>query len=116
MEFTEQQKITLEEAAWGGGYTVRGWISGRLYVYDPNDPAENFTPFAWNPIDSDGDAFRLMINLRKNKIKLDIDNIATTCTVDYPNHIMTYEDYDRDPLESARWAIVRMAASIYLRR
>lgn len=64
----------------------------------------------WNPIDDDGDALRLMVNLR-----LEV-NVGTKCTraVSKPieEGVRVTVDHLSDPLESTRIAIVRAAAEI----
>ena len=46
----------LEAAAKAAGYVPQGMEDGRLYVFGLQD--------GWNPLDNDGDAFRLAVKLR----------------------------------------------------
>lgn len=48
----------LELAAKAAGHTVKGWVNDRLIGWDAITGNE-FTE--WNPLENDGDAFRLMV-------------------------------------------------------
>lgn len=92
-------------AAKAAGHKVKGWVNDRLIVWDAITGNE-FT--GWNPLESDGDAFRLMVALQIS---------ATPCWGStYIDHSGTQFTHVHSPAESAvsgaRRAIVLAAAEI----
>lgn len=104
----------LELAAKGRGYRVHGWVGGRLYVVDPKHPAEHFDPFVWNPLESDGDALRLAVDLG---IRIEqARGYAVTnagATVMHKQFTVQHDGFaDTDKHAATRRAIVLAAAEI----
>lgn len=55
---TDNDRELIELAAKAAGHKVKGWINDKLVGWDAITGNE-FT--GWNPLESDGDAFRLMV-------------------------------------------------------
>lgn len=99
----------LELAAKAAGLQVKGWVNDRLSYYDP--VTGYFGHGDWNPLDDDGDAFRLAVSL-----KLNIQHTESTSIVRYRpfSHEWVGEvvNENNDKYAAARRAIVRAAAEI----
>tara|TARA_R100000687_G_scaffold77338_1_gene69809 strand:- start:311 stop:622 length:312 start_codon:yes stop_codon:yes gene_type:complete len=65
---TDEQRKMLECAARAVGLNPLGSINGRFVVKNGPNPADNFDPYEWNPLEDDADAFRLARDL-----KMDVD-------------------------------------------
>lgn len=58
----DNDRELIELAAKAYGINVKGWINSKLIGFDTN--TEQPVNGDWNPLESDGDAFRLACNLR----------------------------------------------------
>lgn len=63
----EDRKI-LECAAKAAGFREHGWIGENFYVIKGPNPADDFDPFRFNPLNDTMDAFALMVDMRLNCI------------------------------------------------
>lgn len=113
---TDNDRELLELAAKAAGYNVKGWINDKLVGWDAITGNE-FT--GWNPLESDGDAFRLAVRLSIDitfwdgfkqvccRRHSDRDNFEMHGLVGYGNGT------DKEPTaENVRRAIVTAAAEI----
>lgn len=90
------------------GMDLRVGYRAGLYIEDDQDG------YYWNPIEDDGDAFRLLVMLRMNVDVLDNapgDSTAWVCTQDYPE-ASSVEGLNGDDFAATRRAIVRAAAQL----
>jgi hypothetical protein len=98
MNTSPTDRELLEAAAKAAGMTLGAWHGGRLaFMYRDASPGPGY----WNPINDNGDAFRLAV-----KLDLLADGLAGH--YDYA----TDAEYAADPLAATRRAIVRAAAKI----
>lgn len=102
----EDMHELLELAALASGVDYRGyenWCED-FSAYDP----ETDCNYRWNPLDDDGDALRLAVNL-----ELSIDFAKWCNTVYYGVDKFVQEDWhNKDPHAATRLAIVKAAAEI----
>ena len=90
----------LEAAAKACGFKPQGMEDGKLYLYGIQD--------GWNPLEDDGDAFRLAVRLRID-VAFDPSGYAVGAQV---SHMRDCTWVERNDGEAAtRRAIVRAAAS-----
>jgi hypothetical protein len=85
----------------------RAWAPGLNYIRLINDAGRDY----WNPLEDNGDAFRLAVKLR---IAVDFDGIenGTIQAMQTDRSHWEIEPYGTDPYAAARRAIVRAAAEI----
>ena len=76
---TDEQRKMLECAARAVGLNPLGSINGRFVVKNGPNPADNFDPYEWNPLEDDADAFRLARDL---KMDVDVDGMDPVREVD----------------------------------
>ena len=107
----------LELAAKGAGYDFK-WESVFGSFSEEVDPTvfdeEGFGQF-WNPIDDDGDAFRLAVKLRiKSRYNEALGQALAWRggAVELDDNRANIEDFSGDECACARYAIVRAAAEI----
>lgn len=93
-------KELLERAAKAAQLPECGWMGG-AFVYVKDD---TFTD--WDPLNDDGDAFRLATAL-----ELDL-NLGQCGTIIYRKKGPNVEEYSDDYMAAARRAIVRAAAEL----
>lgn len=100
----------LESAARAAG--IDHWSmnspDGLVLGIDRNGPA------IWNPLASDGDAFRLAVKLN---LQLIVEDERCGCVTaswgdDYDNHVVEHSETPETAAAAARRAIVRAAAKI----
>ncbi|MCG7598850.1 hypothetical protein MHM84_03565 [Halomonas sp. McH1-25] len=99
----------LEKAAKAAGLRIHGWIGPKFYVVNGPNPADNYDPFQWNPLEDDGDAFRLMVELN---IGLETYSTHVFASPAGNIDIEAMEWYEGDRLAATRRAIVRAAAAM----
>lgn len=101
-EFDRDLLIYAAKAA-GIQYTIS--VNGAFLIAPYMNP---LTKVSWNPLEADGDAFRLAVKLG---LKL---NVCVTSGSAQVGGIGTFVevDFDDDPLAATRRAIVRAAAEI----
>lgn len=92
----------LELAAKAAGYKVYG--SGKLFRIWKDSNVEWVD---WNPLEDDGDALRLAIQL-----EIDVSFGLRGAVIEQSHGKKIQELYDNDPYTATRRAIVRAAASI----
>lgn len=69
----------------------------------------------WNPLESDADAFRLMVELRLEvhcDSRFDEDGEIFACVISQCGNHMAFGSSDDDPKDATRLAIVRCAAAL----
>lgn len=105
----------LEKAAKAAGYEPRFWgDSDGWWTLIPGEPRGRY----WNPIDDDGDAFRLAVKLKMLVGKGECDCCIEAHCEEFDEPIrVRYSDSFRDcettdPYAATRLAIVRAAAAI----
>lgn len=59
---TDNDRELIELAAKAYGIQVKGWLNSKLIGFDTN--TEQPVNGDWNPLEDDGDAFRLAVQLR----------------------------------------------------
>jgi hypothetical protein len=79
---------------------------GQNYIRLINDAGREY----WNPINDDGDALRLAVNLRLT-VNCSYDDVAI-CGQEFTQKEVFIERNGEDPLAATRRAIVRAAAAI----
>ncbi len=107
---TDQQ--LLEAAAKAAGLAVESWIAwGGAWAYHREAPANEegeFPIFRWDPLEDDGDAFRLAVKLRMDVVQFTI--AVRVSAPQLPDDY--YLAHDADPLAATRRAVVRAAAAM----
>lgn len=99
----------IELAAKAAGYRLIGW---RIALEGPSRQcaevmdASHDTPIKWNPLDDDGDAFRLAV-----KLEIHITSSKTDAWASTPE-VHAIQTMSGDPFSATRRAIVRVAAAI----
>lgn len=106
----------LELAAKAAGLQVKGWVGDRLSYFNPI--AEWSGVGDWNPLDDEGDAFSLSVNLGLKIMHYPVYRvdkhsvIVTYPCLDKEQEINIMETYGRDKCKATRRAIVRAAAEM----
>ena len=103
----------LEKAAKAAGYdTSHPWNVGRLLLVPPVDSlCISDVSTGWNPLNNDGHALRLAVELR---IEVGFNDDCSEVDVWTPHrsHDILYEGYGNDVNAATRRAITRAAAAI----
>jgi hypothetical protein len=98
----------LERAAFAAGLVVESWIAwGGAWVYPREAPANEdgeFPIFKWAPLDDDGDALRLAVD-----VGLVVDTSRPSAGQPFRSHVCAQMDFT-DRRAATRRAIVRAAA------
>lgn len=102
---TDNDRELIELAAKAAGHKVKGWINGRLIGWNAITGNE-FT--GWNPLESDGDAFRLMVALQ-----ISVTPCFGSTYIDAGGQLdFSHVHNDETAIAGTRRAIVMMAAEI----
>ena len=102
----EEERKILECAARAAGLNPLGSINGRFVVKNGPNPADDFDPYDWNPLTDDGDAFRLMVELRLNVFQ------AASCSCAVDEEAETETRVEGCNAEKVRHAITLAAARL----
>lgn len=98
----------LELAARAADYKVEFDFRGVAHIHNGSGP-QSWEP--WNPLEEDGDAFRLAVKLRITPSMASIDTSRQIYT--QPPHLAPiFEPVGNDELAATRRAIVRAASEI----
>ena len=105
-------KELLKLAAKAAGIELSGGDHGdilRVYFTDPHNGLRRYTE--WNPLEDDGDAFRLAVKLQIHFARY--DNYISACPLEQPDDEQTeWNSPHKSQNEAARRAIVRAASEI----
>lgn len=96
----------IELAAKAYGIQVKGWLNSKLIGFDTN--TECPVNGDWNPLESDGDAFRLMVALDID-IRFYRKHVDANCDSRAGS---IFKEHGKDRAAATRNAIVRAAAEI----
>ncbi len=108
---TDNDRELIELAAKAYGIQVKGWLNDKLIGFDTN--TERPVNGDWNPLESDGDAFRLMaaLNLRLYfGEEFDMGVVVADKTDENWEFVESHSISGNGKLSAARRAIVEAAA------
>jgi hypothetical protein len=114
IEIAQNDKELLELAAKAAGYEVMWHESWQCFTHaNPfnitNPPTMSGQRIVWIPLDDDGDAFRMSVQLR---LYIHHDDLSPTVSVCGGGVTWIDEPHGNDPYSATRRVIVRAAAEI----
>ena len=108
MSAEDQKLLKLAALALGGEYSYGNCADGTKTGFLEFGPEIEY----WNPLDDDGDAFRLMVSLGIEVNRVNCMQ-KTICFYSRHREIIQFDEQSNcDPCASTRRAIVRAAAAI----
>ena len=114
---TDADRELVELAAKAYGLQIKGWIGNKLKYFDPVTGLGDWDQI-WNPLENDGDAFRLLVKISQRdggaalmlNSRLNSHHFAQ-CHTD--RHTVSPSEYmAENPEQATRRVITRSAAEI----
>lgn len=90
----------------------RGYVAFVETPWTEDDPYDLPRGYEWNPLDDDGDALVLAVDLKLDIALHDVGDVSQSGAFLLRGKVEAYEVHNGDPYAATRRAIVRAAAEI----